>query len=64
MSNEMNSLPILYKHLKLPFFSFTKIKIIKLPNGGHVPLMANNSQKKIIFETLHIVIEHLVLVTL
>jgi hypothetical protein len=63
MSNEMDSLPILYKHLKLPLFSFTKVKIIKLAQCGPCSINGQQFPKKSKFETLYIVIEHLVLVT-
>jgi hypothetical protein len=59
----MNSLSILYKHLKLPLFSFTKVKIIKLAQCGPCSINDQQFPEKSFFETLYIVIEHLVLVT-
>jgi hypothetical protein len=54
MSNEINLLQILYRHLEYLLFLFMKVKIIKFINGP----------KFSFFYILHIVIRHLVLVTL
>jgi hypothetical protein len=61
---EINLLQILYKHLEYILFSLMKIKIIKFIHCRPCFINGPKFSKFSFFITLHIIIRHLVLVTL
>ncbi len=63
MSNEINLLQIVYRHLKYLFFSLMKIKIIKCIQCEPCSINGPKISKISFFETLYIAIVHLVLAT-
>jgi hypothetical protein len=64
ISNEINLLQILYGHLHYLLFSLMNVKIIKFIQCGPYSINGPKFPKVSFFETLYIVIKHLVLVTL
>ncbi len=63
MSNEIILFQILYKHLMCLFFSLMKVKIIKFIQCGPCFINGPKLSKIWFFETFHITIGHLILVS-
>jgi hypothetical protein len=63
MSNEINLLQVLYKHLEYLFISLIKVRIIKFIQCGPWSTNGPNFLEISLFEPLYITIGHLILIT-
>jgi hypothetical protein len=54
----------IYKHLKYLFFSFMRVKIMKIIQCGPCSINGSKLSKNSLFESCYIVIKHLVFVTI